>query len=452
MIKKDDIMKFITLFNKLQYEKQIDDDISTNSFADYLIDDINLKKMAPERFNYYKDLIAIFNKRPQLLYNILKKYYRFQDIKEKEKKYLNKLSYYREGDNELNTREFQELLGKGNEQSKVGDIANKLFKRIKEEVDKNIMQTKAKGGSGEKKVGGIREGEEEGEEKKGGGEEEEGGGAGTLEEEEGEGKEGKEKKGKGENYKESKFRNVLKRDYGITNLDNLRQPIYVPPDAIGDEKGRNEDMEKRYKTQNKLVDIDERINMFYDGDLDKTIIKSDIKRFENDPDNPLKELEITFDDRLVFIFSTFFIRYITLVLVKWSIDINIIKTFEEGFYYYAAIYLTIFWFIVLFVNIDNSTQVDYMNFDDFMNSIRSVFYYYYMGTNGITRLFIHSALIVILLMIPVILNIRKKNDFDEDEENTSNILNYEERKKLIKSLSLFTIYIWILTSIIATKF
>ena len=440
MVKKDDIMKFITLFNKLQYEKQIDDNISTNSFADYLIDDINLKKMAPERFNYYKDLIAIFNKRPQLLYNILKKYYRFQDIKEKEKKYLNKLSYYREGDNELNTREFQELLGKGNEQSKVGDIANKLFKRIKEEVDKNIMQTKAKGGSGEKKIGGEGEGEVD---KK----REEDGKKGK-----GEGEVDKKGKGEGENYKESKFRNVLKRDYGITNLDNLRQPIYVPPDAIGDEKGRNEDMEKRYKTQNKLVDIGERIDMFNDGDLDKTIIKSDIKRFENDPDNPLKELEITFDDRLVFIFSTFFIRYITLVLVKWSIDINIIKTFEEGFYYYAGIYLTIFWFIVLFVNIDNSTQVDYMNFDDFMNSIRSVFYYYYMGTNGITRLFIHSALIVILLMIPVILNIRKKNDFDEDEENTSNILNYEERKKLIKSLSLFTIYIWILTSIIATKF
>ena len=420
MVKKDDIMKFITLFNKLQYEKQIDDNISTNSFADYLIDDIDLKKMAPERFNYYKDLIAIFNKRPQLLYNILKKYYRFQDIKEKEKKYLNKLSYYGEGDDGLNIREFQELLGEGNEQSKVGDIANKLLKKMKDKVEK-IVSMEGKGGGGEKKIGGL-------------------------------GKE--EKEGEGKNYKESKFRNVLKRDYGITNLDNLSKPIYVPPDAEGDrdEKGRNEDMEKRYKTQNKLVDIGERIDMFNDGDLDKTIIKSDIKRFENDPDNPLKELEITFDDRLVFIFSTFFIRYITLVLVKWSIDINIIKTFEEGFYYYAAIYLTIFWFIVLFVNIDNSTQVDYMNFDDFMNSIRSVFYYYYMGTNGITRLFIHSALIVILLMIPVILNIRKKNDFDEDEENTSNILNYEERKKLIKSLSLFTIYIWILTSIIATKF
>lgn len=398
MVKKDDKMKFITLFNKLQYEKPIDDDNTNKSFADYLVDDIDLKKMAPERFNYYKELIAIFNKRPHLLYNILKKYYRFQDLKENEKKHINKLSYYGEGDDGLNIREFQELLGEGVAQKKIKDIATDLFKKMKEEVEQN--------GGGDPDT----------------------------------------------NYKESKFRNVLKRDYGITKVDNLSEPIYVQNDAKGDQKGRNKDMEKRYKTQNKLVDIGERIDKFNDGDLNTTNIKSDIKNFENDPDNPLKELEITFDDRLVFIISTFFIRYITLVLVKWSVDINIIKTFEEGFYYYAAIYLTIFWFIVLFVNIDNSTQVDYMNFDDFMNSIRSIFYYYYMGTNGITRLFVHTALIIVLLMIPVILNIRKKNDFDEDEENNSNILNYEERKKLIKSLSLFTIYIWILTSIIATKF
>lgn len=414
MVKKDDKMKFITLFNKLQYERPVEDDMSTESFADYLIDDIDLKKMAPERYNYYKDLIAIFNKRPQLLYNILKKYYRFQDLKEKEKKHINKLSYYGEGDDGLNIREFGELIGDKGDSKEIQDIVKQLFEKMKNKVAETEPGTGNGGGQSNYKG-----------EKKGGNPD--------------------------ANYKESKFRNVLKKDYGITNLDNLSEPIYVP-DEEGDKKGRNKDMEKRYKTQNKLVDIGERINKFNDGDLNTTDIKSDIKRFENDPDNPLKELEITFDDRLVFIFSTFFIRYITLVLVKWSIDINIIKTFEEGFYYYAAIYLTIFWFIVLFVNIDNSTQIDYMNFDDFMNSIRSVFYYYYMGTNGVTRLFIHSALIIILLMIPVILNIRKKNEFEEDEENTSNILNYEERKKLIKSLSLFTIYIWILTSIIATKF
>lgn len=391
-------MKFITLFNKLQYDKPVDDISVSESFADYLIDDIDLKKMSPERFNYYKDLIAIFNKRPQLLYNILKKYYRFQDLKENEKKYINKLSYYGEGNDGLSIRELQELLGNDEAYDKIKNIAENLFTKMKIKVEQS---------GGDKPD---------------------------------------------DNYKESKFRNVLKRDYGITKVDNLSEPIYVPNDSDIDKKAINNNMQKRYKTQNKLVDIGKRIDKFNDGDLITTDIKSDIKNFENDPDNPLKELEITFDDRLVFIFSTFFIRYITLVLVKWSVDINIIKTFEEGFYYYAAIYLTIFWFIVLFVNIDNSTQVNYMNFDDFMNSIRSVFYYYYMGTNGITRLFIHSALIVILLMIPVILNIRKKDEFEEDEENTSNILNYEERKKLIKSLSLFTIYIWILTSIIATKF
>ena len=50
--------------------------------------------MSPERFNYYKELISIFNRNPQILYNILKKYYRHKDIKENEAKYLKQLAYY----------------------------------------------------------------------------------------------------------------------------------------------------------------------------------------------------------------------------------------------------------------------------------------------------------------------------------------------------------------------
>ena len=180
--------------------------------------------------------------------------------------------------------------------------------------------------------------------------------------------------------------------------------------------------------------------------------------FDNDPDNPLKELELKFDDRIIFIMSTFFIRYISILLVQWAIDINIIKSFHEGFLYYALIYIFIFWFIVFFINIDNTTQVDYMNFDNFMNSIRSIFYYYYMGTNGVTRLIAHSILISVMIFIPIILNIKNTNKSEssmsnDDELNTDDkIIDYDERKHLIKSLSLFTIYIWILTSIIATKF
>jgi hypothetical protein len=185
---------------------------------------------------------------------------------------------------------------------------------------------------------------------------------------------------------------------------------------------------------------------------DKYIIQQ-LNNFENDPNNPLDELAITFDDRLVFIIATFFIRYITIIIVQWCIDINIIKTFYEGFIYYAIIYIIIFWFVVLFINIDNGYDVKYMNFNGIINSIRTLFYYFYMGTNGISRLLVHTSLIIILIIIPIILNIKRKADYVDDEQTeTEKILNNEERKQLSKSLSLFTMFIWLFTSIIATKF
>ena len=262
------------------------------------------------------------------------------------------------------------------------------------------------------------------------------------------------------------MREVLKKDYDMPNISKLNKNI----------NERNQDPEK--ETGDKITDFNKQIDNYYDdrdvGEdelykkkrnpvektkaennlkaLDKNI-KKKIIEFENDPENTFNYLELTIEDRLVFIITTFFIRYLSLILIQWSVDINIIKSFEEGFFYYAVIYLAIFWFIVLFVNIDNTTKVDYMNFDNFMNSIRSVFYYFYMGTNGITRLLVHSCIICVLLIVPIILNI-KKSTYIEEENNDKdkNIISYEERKKLSKSLSLFTIFIWVLTSIIATKF
>jgi hypothetical protein len=242
-----------------------------------------------------------------------------------------------------------------------------------------------------------------------------------------------------DNYKESKFRDVLKRSFGMSNVSKLNKKIY------------KKDTDKE-ETDNKIGDFNKDIDEYNDNDkADKTIIKKKLLEFENDPNNTFTYLELTIEDRLVFIITTFFIIYISLILIQWSVDINIIKSFEEGFFYYAVIYISIFWFIVLFVNIDNTVKIDYMNFDNFMNSIRSIFYYFYMGTNGITRLLVHSCIICVLLIVPIILNIKKKSEIEESE-NKDNIISYDERKKLSKSLSLFTIFIWVLTSIIATKF
>ena len=217
----------------------------------------------------------------------------------------------------------------------------------------------------------------------------------------------------------------------------------------------------RIKTDNKIEQLSNDIDVynsssFEDKEQNRQYITRRIDAFENDPENPIEELALTFDDRIVFIVATFFIRYITIIMIQWCIDINIIKTFYEGFIYYAVIYIIIFWFVVLFINIDNSYEVKYMNFNGVINSIRTLFYYFYMGTNGISRLLIHTSLIIILIVIPIILNIKKKQELTTDDSSPPNdnmkVLNYEERKQLTKALSLFTMFIWLFTSIIATKF
>ena len=252
---------------------------------------------------------------------------------------------------------------------------------------------------------------------------------------------------------------VLKAKYLNTQKYNK-----IPAEELNDKEGktglrninkvRNSSI-NAITTNNKIEQLSNDIDL-YNSTVNNTaltpIIIEKINKFENDPKNPIQELAITFDDRIVFIIVTFFIRYISLIMVQWCIDINIIKTFYEGFIYYAIIYIILFWFIALFVNIDNSYDVKYMNFNGIINSIRTLFYYFYMGTNGISRLLVHTSLILLLIIIPIILNIKKKSEFIDDEQNETIILTIEERKQLSKSLSLFTIFIWLFTSIIATKF
>ena len=101
--------------------------------------------------NYYKDLIAIFNKKPQTLYNILKKYYRFQDMTNKEKKYLNKLSFYEVDKATLEVDDLHELKQKiADDKSKnitngVNDLDN-----LKEKSDQFELNEQLKNESSEK--------------------------------------------------------------------------------------------------------------------------------------------------------------------------------------------------------------------------------------------------------------------------------------------------------------
>ena len=448
------------MFNKIgTYNKDNDKiNIDTN-----FINDIDLRNFNPKRYEYYTNLIKIYNDDPEVLYNLLNKYNSIKYMKDKEKKLIKEIYNYaikleettvpnydapnwkeylikklisdskkpksqleddlesvklNEDDSERSVR--KEL---DNISSKYGkddnfDIdfsskeklfnTNNLDKSIMKGIDITKLLSKIEGG---KIMGGDK-----------------------LD----------------DDALKAKFLNTQKYNkIPSVDIDEYRRSNIVRNSSIN-----------KIKTNNKIEQLSNNIDLYNSQESDEkdkqknydNFIIKELNKFENDPKNPLQELEITFDDRIVFIIVTFFIRYVSLIMVQWCIDINIIKTFYEGFIYYAFIYIILFWFVVLFVNIDNSYDVKYMNFNGIINSIRSLFFYFYMGTNGISRLLVHTSLILLLIIIPIILNIKKKSEFIDDEQKDVVILNIEERKQLSKSLSLFTIFIWLFTSIIATKF
>ena len=421
----DKKIKFANIFNNNTYDpdKDDDEDVYDISPADILIQDIDLKRNYNSRYRFYTELLKIYNKNPKIIKKVYTKLNAIKDLNGMEKKLLSELIYY-------NNKLDKTTVGGGTSRKGRGDSRNSRSGR----------KNRDRGGYGTDGTDGTAGTDGAGD----------AGNAGGTDGTDGAGNAG----GTGvlNGYKESKLREVLKKDYDMPNISKLNKNI--------NDKNQNRDKD----TGDKITDFNNQIDKYYDEiedaddkpekieELDKKI-KKKIIEFENDPENTFNYLELTIEDRLVFIITTFFIRYLSLILIQWSVDINIIKSFEEGFFYYAVIYLAIFWFIVLFVNIDNTTKVDYMNFDNFMNSIRSVFYYFYMGTNGITRLLVHSCIICVLLIVPIILNIKKSTYIEEEnKDKDKDIISYEDRKKLSKSLSLFTIFIWVLTSIIATKF
>jgi len=168
---------------------------------------------------------------------------------------------------------------------------------------------------------------------------------------------------------------------------------------------------------------------------------------EINPDN----LQIKFIDRVIFIATTFIIRFITLMIIDWGLTTNLINNFYRAFLYYCLIYILFFVFIVMIVNV----IIHYPLIELFSNmriiNIPNLFYYFYIYTNGYMRLLIHIFLIIVLLFIPYIINIDKINFIRSEEKKVNISYDYEKKKKIMDSISIFSFIIWILTSIIASK-
>ena len=175
--------------------------------------------------------------------------------------------------------------------------------------------------------------------------------------------------------------------------------------------------------------------------------------YENYRENLNPEtLKISLIDRIIFIATTFIIRYVSLMLISWGLDTNFITDFQRAFYIYCIIYLLFFIFVAMIVNV----IVFYPVLEVFTSSdtitLPNLFYYFYIYTNGSIRLIIHSIIIIMILFIPYVINMDKIN-FNWLQQSDKNIsYDYEKKKKIYDSISLFSFIIWLLTSIIALKF
>ncbi len=166
------------------------------------------------------------------------------------------------------------------------------------------------------------------------------------------------------------------------------------------------------------------------------------------PDN----LKITVYDRIVFIGTTFVIRFITLMIIEWGLSTNLVNNFYNAFFYYCVIYLLFFIFITMIVNV----VVHYPIMNLFSNAkiidIPNLFYYFYIYTNGYVRLLLHIFLIIVILFIPYVINIDKIKFLRNEEKKVNITYDYEKKRQILNAISLFSFFIWVLTSIIASKF
>ena len=160
-------------------------------------------------------------------------------------------------------------------------------------------------------------------------------------------------------------------------------------------------------------------------------------------------LEITLVDRIIFIITTYIIRLISLALIYWGLNSNLINNFKTAYLYYSAIYILFFIFITALVNVMYYYPIFELFSNISLNNMPNILFYFYIHFNGPYRLILHISLILILLVIPFVLELDKKTE-DQTDMNIS--FDFNQKEKILNSVSNFSFGIFALTSIIAFKF
>lgn len=155
--------------------------------------------------------------------------------------------------------------------------------------------------------------------------------------------------------------------------------------------------------------------------------------YENDPVMSPMNDEITATDRVIMIALTYVLRAVALFLIEWGMNSYMVAGFENAFRLYMGIYVCLFLLIVMLANASFTNLF-----------FRMIFYYLSTTPHGYGRIIVH--LLVQLMLLPVPFLVRDGASVQEDD------YTFERRRAVMNTLSQFTFFIWIFTSVIAFKY
>jgi hypothetical protein len=163
-----------------------------------------------------------------------------------------------------------------------------------------------------------------------------------------------------------------------------------------------------------------------------------VDKYDDNPILGTKSQKIIGNDRIIFIICTFVIRTISLFLIEWGLNTHMITTFQEAFISYIIGYISLFLVWVLLVNISDS-EYDENVF------LRTVFYYINLKTeDGLGKFRIGIHIFIQICLIPILYLIKyQKTPIDQD--------SFEQRQGVLRAISNFTFFIWLMTTIVALQ-
>ena len=212
---------------------------------------------------------------------------------------------------------------------------------------------------------------------------------------------------------------VVSKGTEVGSQVNPAKLVEIKPGDVANKLVKDDDIYGRY-----IKEVDEATDPKQLENLDLEI--------ESDPYAKPELAELTINDRLVFIGVTFLLRMVSIMMVQWATNSEMILNLKEAFILYIILYCLFVMFLTFVVS---TNEV----------GMQMLLYYFDTGTHGYSRILFHVFVVIILIPIFYVIKV-------PGAANTYNNSTYAYKQQMVSYISMFSWMVWLFTSIIALRF